>query len=304
MHEAVRAYRALGWCLIPIRYGEKEPASAAWEKLRFDDQKCAKVWPGPGLDWNIALNLGPSRMCSLDIDTFDEACSMLASVGVDLRALMVEHPYVTSGPGKVRILFRIPDGVDLGYHKALTADKQCAFELRSGDRFDLLPPSLHPSGRLYQWAGAKRKPDVVPAALLAFWQERDSARAARAAEHDDGGEHPLIEAFNRDNPLEAVLYAYGYTRDSDACWVSPHSSSGRASVNILDGERCWIRSPSDPLCSESTGRPVSSFDLWAHYVHNGNRGAALRALERLANADLFDSIAKAATEWAKQATPR
>jgi len=136
--------------------------------------------------------LGPSRVCSLDVD--DVALSRIAlrdAFGLDLEALAAAYPTAVGNPARFRVMFRVPDGVELSRRslawpnqadpdgsilKALTAQMVAAkdagdatreaalrmaaepfkkitvFELRGGAVQDVLPPSIHPgTGQPYTW---------------------------------------------------------------------------------------------------------------------------------------------------------
>src|SRR5690625_8040186 len=61
--------------------------------------------------------LGPSRKCSIDID-YDQSFEIIcAAFGVDLPALIKDTPTIQGKAPGLRIMFDVPDGVDLGYFK-------------------------------------------------------------------------------------------------------------------------------------------------------------------------------------------
>jgi putative DNA primase/helicase len=82
--------------------------------------------------------------------------------------------------------------------------------------------------------------------------------------------------YERANPIEQQLERYGYSRKGKR-YLSPHSSTGLPGVHLLDNARCWIHHASDPLCSEESGKPVSSYDLFCYYDHNGDYSKAFKA---------------------------
>jgi predicted P-loop ATPase len=62
--------------------------------------------------------LAPSRLCSLDVDDVPAARQVLWEVlGVDLDALPLHFPTVVGNPERMRVMFRVPEGVELSAHK-------------------------------------------------------------------------------------------------------------------------------------------------------------------------------------------
>ncbi len=184
----------------------------------------------------------------------------------------------------------------------------CVFELRSatsGDkqRQDVLPPSIHPeTGEPYRWHTQPREDwPEPPKWLLVLWQDFDNFKAqmqtmcpwlpAHAAPEPKRGAKKkieytgdgAIEAFKRSTTIEAQLDNYGYRLISKNRYLSPHSSTGLPGVVVYpESDKCWIHHASDPLCSEDSGHPVDSFDLFCYYEHNGDiRAAAADAAKRL-----------------------
>ncbi|RML46946.1 Bifunctional DNA primase/polymerase [Pseudomonas savastanoi pv. glycinea] len=142
--------------------------------------------------------LGPSRVCSLDVDDVKWTRFVLYELlGVDLDALALSFPTVVGNPLRFRVLFQVPEGLELtrhslswpnendpdgSKHKSIMLKANAAreagdtarealyradaeqykrftvFELRAGLVQDVLPPSIHPgTGQPYTW---RTPPDV------------------------------------------------------------------------------------------------------------------------------------------------
>lgn len=101
--------------LVPIEPGRKYPKSDDWGNTALSDPEEAGMFYQARPTWNIGVALGPSRLCSLDIDN-DAAFSLICECfGLDLDDLIASTPTI-KGRGR-RLMFRVPDGVDLPYHK-------------------------------------------------------------------------------------------------------------------------------------------------------------------------------------------
>jgi hypothetical protein len=296
--------RKYGIHIVPLPPRGKRPLSDNWGNECITDPDAARDYYAERPDWNIGAALGPSRLCSLDIDNLDAMRVICEEFGWDIDALAAQAPTIQGKPPGMRLLFRVPDGVALQYH-SLSWPKQddpgkrfTVFEIRAADtqqRQDVLPPSIHPdTGQPYIWL---TKPNGVfpepPAWLLAVWKnwdalkpqlqglcpwtpERPTPRPPKTRSRSDNDTTPsVIDAYNNAHDIESALTQYGY-RQQGKRWLSPHSSTGLAGVVIFDG-KAWIHHASDPLCSDESGQLVGAFDLFRYYEHGGDINKAVKA---------------------------
>jgi hypothetical protein len=294
-----------GWHLVPIEPLKKFPQSEGWGNNTLSEPAQAFAYWELHKDWNMGAALGPSGMCSLDIDDAEGFALMLEEFGIPAEAL--DHFPTIQGKGK-RVMFRVPDGVKLPYCK-INWPKQddpkkhyTIIELRAAcdgsQKQDVLPPSVHPTTlKPYEWIVKPPKSlaewPTPPDWLLAIWQAWDAfkpqlqAVCPWAAKPDrkqlpqrthapTQGMPDVSGEYERANPIEQQLERYGYSRKGKR-YLSPHSSTGLPGVHLLDNARCWIHHASDPLCSEESGKPVSSYDLFCYYDHNGDYSKAFKA---------------------------
>ncbi|MBB3182715.1 KaiC/GvpD/RAD55 family RecA-like ATPase [Halomonas fontilapidosi] len=111
------------------------------------------------------------------------------------------------------------------------------------------------------------------------WEElerRQSEARAKTRERLKTGQVSPIVAYNDAHPLPLVLEAHGY-RQHGTRWLSPLSESGTPGVTITkDGTR-WHTAHESDLAA---GLPEwgDAFDLLKFWEHNGDPGAALRAV--------------------------
>ena len=108
-----------------------------------------------------------------------------------------------------------------------------------------------------------------------------SRKPAQARTHTQGQASSVIDAYNDANDLTGELARYGY-KQIGRRWLSPHSGTGLPGVILFpDGASCWIHHASDPLCSEDSGKPVNSFDLFCYYDHNNDTSKAVKQAAEL-----------------------
>lgn len=294
-----------GWHVVPIEPGRKFPKADDWGNNTLSTADAAASFYTNGhSDWNIGIALGPSQVCSFDIDCEESVNLILAEFGLPLDALD-EFPTIR-GKGR-RVMFRVPDGMDLPYCK-LNWPKQddakrqyTVFELRAAcdgkQRQDVAPPSIHPeTGQPYKWEVQPPKSGQFPeppAWLLAIWQHWDDFKPqfkdacpwiekpalvppkSKPAPTNTSG-NDVIGAFCDAHDIESMLDQYGYKRIGRR-YLSPHSGTGLPGVVLFDDNRCWIHHASDPLCSEENNQPVNPFDLYCYYEHGNDVKKAVKA---------------------------
>ncbi len=198
---ARRYIETFGLALVPIEPGEKGPKGSGWNKpggYITDAEAAAAFWTMRP-NHNLGVVLGPSRICSLDVDDVELTRLVLSqTLGLDVDALAAAFPTTVGNPARFRVMFRVPDGVELSRHalvwpnkndpdgtiyKGLMAQVKAAsdegdaareaafrlaadpfkkvtvFELRGGLVQDVLPPSIHPgTGKPYVW---RTRPDAA-----------------------------------------------------------------------------------------------------------------------------------------------
>jgi len=183
--------------LVPIQPGEKGPKGRGWNQpggYIVDPDKAEVFWQ-KNPNHNLGVVLGPSRICSLDVDDVQWTRHVLYELlEMDLDALALAYPTVVGNPLRFRVLFQVPDGLDLtrhalswphendpdgSIHKSIMLKANAArdagdtarealyradaenykritvFELRAGLVQDVFPPSIHPgTGKPYTWRTA------------------------------------------------------------------------------------------------------------------------------------------------------
>lgn len=293
-----------GLSIVPLRPKDKRPYGNNW--IDISSAKDAKEFYEAHPDCGIGVNLGKSRVCSADLD-WPEALQIIdEEFGFGFTKLSSEFcSLIGSAP---RIMFKVPGNEDLGYCKlnwvGEDGKSHTVLELRSvhsdddKQRQDVLPPSIHPDTKKpYQWI--KRPSDVgivePPEWLLNIWKNweffksqlesvnpyvaKDKPKQSASIAQNKGGALEVANAFDEQADIQETLLKYGYKRCGKR-YLSPHSETKLPGVYIM-GNKCWIHHASDPLCSEDTGCPVSPFDLFTQYEHNGDYRASTKAAARI-----------------------
>lgn len=305
---ATRYTDKYGFALVPIEPGRKFPTANDWGGLAMTDTATASDFYTNKPDWNMGLALGPSRMCSLDIDCDESFAVALEEFGIPADAL-AEFPTIQGASKGRRVMFRVPEGAELPYAKlnwpteADPTRHYTVFELRAAtdgkQRQDVLPPSIHPdTGKPYRWivqppAPGKTWPEP-PGWLLAIWGAWGDFKpqlktacpwvddplpppVSTKPKREQQGTDVIGEYLSR-HDLRSELERYGYKRVGRKRYLSPHTGTGLPGVVMFPGEdTCFIHHASDPLCSEENGQPVNAFDLFCEYDHGGDVSKAVKA---------------------------
>lgn len=191
---ARRYIETFNLALVPIEPGEKAPKGMGWNQPGgyIQNADAADIFWRANPNHNMGVVLGPSRVCSLDVDDVQWTRFVLFDqLGLDLDAMALVFPTVVGNPARFRILFQVPEGLELSRHslswpneqdpdgslfraamerakaakEAGDADAEAearaeadelkkftVFELRGGLVQDVLPPSIHPgTGKPYTW---------------------------------------------------------------------------------------------------------------------------------------------------------
>jgi len=298
--------RQFGMALVPLPPRTKRPLAENWGLDVITDPEQARAYYEQHPDWNIGAALGPSRLCSFDVDDMDATRMIFEEFGWDLDALRDDNPTIQGSPDGFRVMFRVPDDMVLPYH-SLTWPKPngqpgrfTVWEIRAADdahqRQDVLPPSIHPdTQRPYIWLTKPTPQSGFPAPpdfLLQMWAHWDKLKPqfqsvcpwtpkqepapARKPSQQHQGDS-VIDAYNKATSIEASLAQYGYKQQGKR-WLSPHSSTGLPGIVVWPhANKCFIHHASDPLCSDESGQPVGPFDLLAYYDHGGDMKKAAKA---------------------------
>jgi len=113
---ARRYTERFGMHLVPIEPSRKFPRSSDWGNNTISDPVAAEQFWDKHPDWNMGVALGPSRICSLDIDCDASFAHICDEYGIDPSSLEA-YPVIQGRSKGRRVTFRVPADTDLGYHK-------------------------------------------------------------------------------------------------------------------------------------------------------------------------------------------
>jgi putative DNA primase/helicase len=181
-----------GLALVDIPYGQKGPTTVGWnlqQNCITDPSQSGHLQGG-----NIGLAHAyctPTPTCAIDIDNYKAAKPWLASHCIELNDLLEAPDAVVIWSGKKnsrKLIYKFPAGTKpMVSTKINGPDGRVALEFRCATRDgktvqDVLPPSIHPGGTLYQWLGNGNPLALpeIPEQLLNLWGKL-LARVSRVA---------------------------------------------------------------------------------------------------------------------------
>ena len=165
VREAALAALAREWSVIPVLERSKRPA-IAWREFQSRRARPAEmdVWLHHMPRANIAAVTGTiSGLVVVDVDAGHGGEASLAEIERETAPMPSTVESRTGGGGR-HLYFAHPGG-----HVGNRAGIRPGIDLRGDGGCVVLPPSIHPSGRAYEWVPG-HAPDELPlAALPAFF---------------------------------------------------------------------------------------------------------------------------------------
>ena len=173
---------ARGWSVIPVEARGKRPIVPWLEyQSRLATEKEVEAWFGGRRNSNLGIVTGAlSHLVVLDVDAQHGGSQSLAMLELEHRNLP-DTVEAKSGGGGRHLYFAHPGGV---VHNR--AGLAAGIDFRGDGGCVVAPPSVHPSGRRYQWA-TRRSPQEMELAALPPWLLRfvhpSDSRAGHPLEH-------------------------------------------------------------------------------------------------------------------------
>ena len=274
--EAAKQYNALGLQLVAMKSGHKGPQTRDWHTKGVNVDELTE-------QQNIGLIHNLSSTCSLDIDNREDSIKIFQDyLGMDATAMKSDYPCWRGSREGIKFLFRMPNLERIGIKKLTYKDGNdltTVFELRGSTGNtgvqDLLPPSLHPSGVLYEWINPlpQNFEDIplLPQRLIELWQNWEVEEKAML--HVLGKWQPepikrelptkndtadIIDLFNKNYTAGEILERNGYIKKGENRYLSPHSTSKTPGIVVLDDGTIYSHHGGDQL---GDGHSHDAFDV-------------------------------------------
>ena len=163
--EWAQRYAEMGWAVFPVVPGDKVPMTEHGVDDASPDWEDVRLWWQQTPEASIGLACGEvSRVWVLDVDTRTprSAAGLVPNLsGTDaLSALEFEHGELpktmtsTTGGGGKHVFFNLPPNLKVRNRVNVKLDdgRRTGLDVRSTGGYVILPPSVHASGRAYDWS--------------------------------------------------------------------------------------------------------------------------------------------------------
>ena len=302
--QALKVYtQEYGFKVTAIAEKSKKAINSGWNLPIYE---CDLTQWDRNPNLNIGVLLDKSHLCTVDVDSqedFELVLNAIRDLLPSDKGFFADSKTarISSGkPNSAKMVFRVPDDVGLDYHKLtwvkLNSDgvkeSKTIFELRCGNKQDLLPCSIHPdidpiacTNYVYQWIGDEILD--IPNDLLFLWthwekfegflkdvnpnkiKEEPRPRIAKASKWENDDDY--IEQWKQTQSLSEMLTRYGYKKVGKR-FLSPNSHSGSAGIVLSDdGTTFYSFGESDILAD---GHQHDCLDLLAAYDFGGDKRKA------------------------------
>lgn len=150
MQKAALWYARHGWRVLPCIEGKKEPAIKAWQKNATSDERQVKAWWDVRPRSNIGIACGPgSGLAVLDVDKKGKEDGEKSLVALEHKhGELPRTIHQMTGSGGFQFFYRYPEGRTIR-NSCRSLGK--GLDTRGDGGFVIVPPSVHPSGGVYEW---------------------------------------------------------------------------------------------------------------------------------------------------------
>lgn len=195
-----RGYLRRGFRVVPVPEGQKAPVLKNWQHLCLTEADLPEYFSNRS---NIGLLVGEPSGHLVDIDLDCPVARLLAA------DFLPETDLISGRPGSPKShRWYISKIGTAKFIDPICEDRKkgTLVEIRSTGAQTVVPPSVHPSGEIYEWSSKGRPAEIDPIHLLAA--TRELAGCALLARHwTNGKRHELALA------LAGTLSRHGWSQD-------------------------------------------------------------------------------------------
>lgn len=166
--DAALRYAAKGWRVLPIRPGDKRPATAHGVHDATSDPAAIRRIFGGTVELGVGIACGAPGPMVLDVDPRNGGDETLDTLTRTMGPLPVTLAVATGGGG-AHYYLRAPEG-----YPCASGKLGAGLDWKGLGGYVVAPPSGHPSGGAYRWA----TPRGTPFALVPPWLVQLTTRPA------------------------------------------------------------------------------------------------------------------------------
>ncbi|MEO6965118.1 MAG: bifunctional DNA primase/polymerase [Acidobacteriaceae bacterium] len=149
-----------GWRLLPCSVRGKTPLLKRWPTLASSDLATIQGWAAEHSECNWGVATGPeSRVFVLDVDGESGRASLAALVAKHGLLPVTLASRTGREDGGEHRWFRCPQGQEIRSNAGKLGE---GLDVRGAGGYVIVPPSIHESGRAYQWANPEHPTADAP----------------------------------------------------------------------------------------------------------------------------------------------
>jgi len=236
--KAAEDYAKSGWFLFPLRPRDKTPLTAHGLKDATNKVDVIRQWWSKTPEANIGLNCGKSGIVVIDLDKRGErdGCQEWETIN-HMQGPFPETSTSLTGGGGRHLLFKSPDGLSIKNSAGRLAP---GIDVRGEGGYIVLPPSIHPSGKPYQWLDGLTTIEPLPAIVAEILLR----------EPDPWQVFTLRDAFAPRDPLVWIVEGIVSAGSLNIWYGAPGTLKSMLlsdmAVSVAAGYR-WLSKPAEPL---------------------------------------------------------
>lgn len=243
-----QAYARMGWHVLPIEPGAKAPIGRLVPRGMLDastDPEVIGRWWRAAPKAGIGIALAPSGLVALDIDPRNGGVETWDALQADHGSLRSEVMAFTGGGGEHHV-FVTPAAAQLNLPGTLGPGVDV-----KANGYIVVEPSVHPSGRRYEWEASSSPLEGVAPSPLPDWLR--SLRVELRRHEPAAGEVPvdpgkardarealyMLDADSREDWLHAgmALHSTGWGHPAYSMWCAWSQQSNK--FDAADQRKTW-----------------------------------------------------------------
>ena len=196
------AYANMGWHVLPLEPRAKVPLGRLVPRGMLDattDPETIRRWWKASPQAGIGIALAQSGLVALDIDPRNGGAETWDALQASHGSLVSEVMAFTGGGGEHHV-FVVPPGT----HVSLPGTLGPGVDVKANG-YIVVEPSIHPSGKRYEWEGSSSPLDGVAPSPLPDWLRGAFKRPQR--EQQDAAPGQRVREGGRNNHLSRRAYA-------------------------------------------------------------------------------------------------
>lgn len=272
--DAALSYVARGWYVLPLKTRGKQPIIPGGVLSASNDPEQVRKWWTDYPTANIGVACGKSGLVVVDVDPRNGG-------DPDWWRKEERAPSVETGGGGLH-LYYTSEGVP-----EIRTSLEAGVDLQRGDKYVIVPPSIHPSGYDYRWLEDSSPfwlplPKwIVEAAAVPTGVLLEAGRNRRNIAASTYDPDSPMDWYNRYGDLDQLLEDYGFelveTRsDGEKRWHRPGGDNiFQVTTNYKDTHALRSFSSETPFPQDET---ISAFRAYSILVHNGDDSEAARTI--------------------------